>query len=171
MPVFTLWLSTQITSPASSYVVPIDKTNLANVAWRVDFDNLFKGKQNEYNFCRVRYNLLGETFTASTPASTDWTNYVSYLSISLPTMYQADVTNGTILGLTYPQDSPITGTGVHCMFVSTQSDVGTDINMPSGVQQMNVAFMSWITNQPISTMQNYSLLLTFSLYNEGDTNV
>jgi hypothetical protein len=165
MPVFSLWLSTQITSPASSYVVPIDKTNLANVAWRVDFDNLFKGKQNEYKFCRVRYNLIGETFTASTPASTDWTNYVGYLSVSLPSTFQADVTNGTILGLTYPQDSPITGTSVHCMFNTTMSDIGVDIITPTGVQQMNVGMMSWITNAPISTMQNYSLLLAFELYN------
>jgi hypothetical protein len=165
MPVFTLWLSTQITSPASSYVVPIDKTNLANVAWRVDFDNLFKGKQNEYKFCRVRFNLIGETFTASTPGSTDWTNYSGYLSVSLPSTFQADVTNGTILGLTYPQDSPVTGTAVHCMFVNTQSDIGTDIIIPTGVQQMNVAMMSWLNNAPITTMQNYSLLLTFELYN------
>ena len=165
MPVFTLWLSTQITSPTSSYVVPIDKSNLANVSWRVDFDNLFKGKEKEYKFCRVRFNLIGETFAAATPPSSDWTNYCGYLSVSLPSSFQSDIVNGTILGLIYPQDCPITGTSVHCMFNNTMTDIGSDINIPTGVQQMNVALMSWITNQPITTMQQYSLMLAFDLYN------
>jgi len=165
MPVFTLWLSTHITTPASNYVVPVNKSNLANVSWRVDFDNLFKGKQNEYNFCRVRFTVIGDLFAASSPASTDWSNYTGYLSISLPTSFQADIVNGTILGLIYPEDSPVTGTGVHCILNSTMGNIGADLIIPSGVQQMNVAFMSWLTNQPIATMQNYSLLLAFELYN------
>jgi hypothetical protein len=45
------------------------------------------------------------------------------------------------------------------------SDIGVDIITPTGVQQVNVALMSWITNAPITTMQNYSLLLAFELYN------
>ena len=165
MPCFTLWLSTLITSPTSNYVVPIDKTNLSNVSWRIDFDNLFKGKQKDYKFCRVRYFLMGESFAAATPASSDWTNYSGYLTFSTPSSFQSDTTNGTILGLTYPQDCPITGTGVHCMLSSTMSEAGIDINIPSGVSQVNVQLISWTTNQVISTMQNYSLLLNFELYN------
>ena len=166
MPIFTLWLSTQITTPSSNYVVPINKTNLANVSWRVDFNNLFKGKQNDYKFCRVRYFLIGETFAASTPASNDWTNYTGYLALSLPNTFQGDTTNGTILGLTSPTDCPITGTGIHCMLSTTMSDYGVDIITPTGVQQMNVMLMSWVNNQPIATMQNYSLQLSFELYNQ-----
>jgi len=165
MPCFTLWLSTLITSPTSNYVVPIDKSNLSNVSWRIDFDNLFKGRQKDYKYCRVRFFLMGETFTAAVTPANDWTNYCGYLTFSTPSNFQSDTTNGTILGLTYPQDCPITGTGVHCMFSSTMSEAGIDINIPLGVQQVNVQLISWITNQFISTMQNYSLLLNFELYN------
>lgn len=165
MPCFTVWLSTQITSPTSNYVVPIDKSNLANCSWRIDWQNLFKGNEKEYKFCRVRYMLIGETFTASTPASNDWTNYTGYLAISLPTSFQSETTNGSILGLTYPQDCPITGTGTHCILSSTMGEAGVDINVPTGVSQVNVQMISWTNNQLISTMQNYSLLLNFELYN------
>lgn len=165
MPVFTLWLSTQITSPTSNYVVPIDKTNLANASWRVDFDNLFGNKQKEYKFCRVRFYLIGETFTASSPGSLDWSAYSGYLSVSLPSSFQASTTNGTILGITYPTDAPTTGTSIHCMIANTMSECGVDINVPVGVQEMRIGLMSWLNNNFITTMQNYSILFAFELYN------
>ena len=165
MPCYTLWLSTLITSPSSNYVVAINSSNLANASWRVDFDNLFGEKASEYKFCRLRFNLAGETFAASVPASNDWTNYNGYLSVSLPSSYQACTTNGTILGIISPTDSPISGTSVHCMLSSTLSEVGVDINVPTGVQQVNIQMMSWSNNQFFTTMQNYAILLSFELYN------
>jgi len=165
MPCYTLWLSTLITSPSSNYVVAINSSNLANASWRVDFDNLFGEKASEYKFCRLRFNLAGETFTASVPASNDWTNYNGYLSVSLPSSYQACTTNGTILGIISPTDSPISGTSVHCMLSSTLSECGVDINVPTGVQQVNIQMMSWSNNQFFTTMQNYAILLNFELYN------
>lgn len=167
MPVYTLYLSTLISSPTSNYVVPIDKTNLANVAWRVDWKSLFGKDIYDYKYCRVRYSLAGETFTASTPPATDWTNYNGYLTVSLPSTFNGVNTNGTILGLIYPQDSPISGTGVHCVLSSTMSESGVDINISglTDVSQLNIGLMSWSTNQPLTTMQNYQLLLSFDLYN------
>ena len=170
MPVYTLYLSTLITSPTSNNVVILDKTNLANVSWRVDWDSLFNGNQNKYKFCRVRYFLIGETFTASSPASNDWTNYSGYITISLPSMFNASTTLGTIIGLTYPIDCPITGTGTHCMFSNSLSESGVDINISglTGVQQLNIGLLSWSTNaspQFISTMQNYEIQISLELYN------
>lgn len=167
MPVYTLYLSTQITSPTTSLIVPVDKTNLASVLWRVDFNSLFRDELDNYKYCRVRYNLIGETFTASTPASSDWTNYNGYLSVTLPSTFNGTTTNGTILGLTNVQDSPVTGTGIHCVFNSTMSDCGVDINAQSlkNVMEMRVSLMGWLTGQPIATMQEYQILLSFELYN------
>jgi len=165
MPIYTLYLSTQITSPTSNAVVPLDKSNLSNCSWRVDFDNLFGGKNKEYSYCRVRFNLISNTFTASVPATTDWLNYSGYLALSLPSSYNANTTTGTILGMLYPIDCPITGTGVHCLQVSTLSEIGVDINVPTGVQQLNVGMINDDAMSYMTTFQEYQLMLAFELYN------
>jgi len=164
MPVYTLWLSTQITTPVTS-VVPIDQSNLAKASWRVDFDSLFRKENYNYKYCRVRYNLIGESFTASSPAGGDWTNYNSYLAVSLPSSFNSLTTSGTVLGLVFPQDSPITGTGVHCIISNTMNEYGVDINVPTSTQVLTVTFMNWITNLPNDVMQNYQVLFAFELYN------
>jgi len=168
MPVFTLYLSTQITAPASNLIVPIDKTNLANVLYRVDFTNLFGNYLDEYKYCRVRYHLVGESFTASSPAGLDWTNYSGTLSLSLPSTFNGTTwTNGALLGIIYPVDCPISGTGIHCMLGSTLSECGVDINPQNlkAVTDLRITLSNWVTSQPLATMQNYMLLLSFELYN------
>lgn len=165
MPVFTLFLSTQITSPKTNSVVPLDKSNLSNCSWRIDFDNLFKGMDKDFKYCRVRFNLISNSFTASVPATTDWQNYSGYLAISTPTMFNAETTTGTILGMVYPIDCPITGTGIHCIQVSTLSECGVDIIKPTGVQQMNVMLVNDDSISYMTTFQEYELLLSFELYN------
>lgn len=170
MPVYTLYLSTLISSPTSNNVVILDKTNLANVSWRVDYDSLFRGQIDNYKFCRVRFFLIGEAFTASSPATNDWTNYSGYCTLSLPSMFNASTTLGTIIGLNYPVDCPITGTGTHCMISNTMSECGVDVNISGlkGVQQLNIGMLSWSTAtspQFISTMPEYQILLNFELSN------
>ena len=170
MPVYSLYLSTQISSPVSNNVVVLDKSNLANVSWRVDWESLFKGEQKNYKFCRLRYFLMSNTFAASTPAANDWLNYSGYITVSLPSMYNANTTLGTIVGINYPIDCPITGTSTHCLFSSTLQEVGIDVNVSglTGVQQLNVGLLSWSTAsspQYISVGQEYQILLTFDLYN------
>lgn len=164
MPVYSLYLSTQITTPASNAVVPLSKTNLSNCSWLVDYQNLFKGNEYKYKHCRVRFNLISNTFTASTPATTDWQNYGGYLAITTPTEYNAETTTGTILGMIYPTDSPVTGTSIHCIQVSTMSEIGVDIIPPTGVQTLNVMFVNDDAMTLMTTFQEYQLHLTFELY-------
>ena len=171
MPVYSLYLSTQISSPVSNNVVVLNKSNLANVSWRVDWESLFKGEQKNYKFCRLRYFLISDTFAASTPASNDWINYGGYITVSLPSMYNANTTLGTIVGLNSPIDCPISGTSLHCLFSSTLAECGVDVNVSglTGVQQLNVGLLSWSTAaspQYLATGQEYQILLTFDLYNE-----
>lgn len=164
MPVYSLYLSTLITTPASNAVVPLSKSTLGNCSWLVDFQNLFRGNEYKYRHCRVRYALSTATFAASVPATTDWLNYSGYLSISLPTMYNAETTTGAVLGMIYPSDSPITGTNVHCVQASTMSECGVDIVVPTGVQQLNVMMINDDQMSIMGTFQEYQLLLTFELY-------
>lgn len=171
MPVYSLYLSTQISSPVSNNVVVLDKSNLANVSWRVDWDSLFKGEQKNYKFCRLRYFLISNSFTASTPATNDWINYSGYITVSLPSSFNANTTLGTIVGLNYPIDCPISGSGIHCLFSSTLSECGVNVNVSglTGVQQLNIGLLSWSTAsspQYISVAQEYQVLILFDLYNE-----
>jgi len=165
MPCYSLYLSTQSGSPSNPVV--IDKTKLSNVNWRVDFNSLMGKDIYDYKFCRVRYHLIGETFTAAGTPANDWTNYNGYLAVTLPSTFNGTTTAGTILGLLSVTDSPITGTGVHCMLASTMSDCGVDINLRGliGVTDMRVTFTNWVTNQPNATAQDYMLYLNFELYN------
>ena len=79
-------------------------------------------------------------------------------------MYNAETTMGTVLGLVYPTDCPTTGTNIHCMLSSTMSETGVDINIPSGVQQINLMFCN-DDSQTLMTMPDYQIMLTFELYN------
>jgi len=164
MPVYSLYLSTQITTPASNAVVPLSKSNLSNCSWLVDFQNLFKGNEYKYRHCRVRFNLISNSFTASTPATTDWQNYNGYLAITTPTVYNAETTTGTILGMIFPSDCPVTGTTIHCVQVSTMGECGVDIVIPTGVQTLNVMMVNDDSMSFLTTFQEYQLHLTFELY-------
>lgn len=164
MPAYSLYLSTQITTPTSNAVVPLNKNNLSNCSWRVDWDNLFCKEQMKYKNCRVRFSLMTISFAASTPVSTDWLNYSGYISASLPTMYNADTTTGTILGMIYPMDCPISGTGIHCLQVSSMGEIGVDIITPTGVSQLNIMMCNDDTMSLMTAFQEYQLLLSFELY-------
>lgn len=165
MPCYTVYLSTQVTSPVYNNIVPLDKTNLSNVSWRADWDNIFNKENYNYKYCRVRFYLTSESFTASVPPSADWTNYCGYLAVSLPSSYNATTTNGTILGLISPSDSPVTGTNIHCIIASTMSEIGVDINVPTSTQQLNISMINDNDFQFLTTFKEYQILLNFELYN------
>jgi hypothetical protein len=169
MPIYTLYLTTKITT-ANLPITPvfpqtISTSTLPNVTWQVDWDNLFRKEQGKYNFCKVRFDLVSESFTASTPASTDWTNYGGYLAVSLPSNFNAVTTNGTILGQIWPSDCPVTGTNIHCIINSTMSENGININMPTGTSLFNVQMIKGDGFVPMPLFQQYNILFSFELYN------
>lgn len=170
MPVYTLYLSTQITSPATNIIVPVNKTNLANVSWNIDWDNLFRKENYLYTNCRVRFQLVTNKWSASA-GNTDWDDYQGYLGCSLPSSYNATTTNNTILGMIFPTDVyTITASTSHAYVISSLSDVGVDINMPKYNSIFNLQFRNTNTQSFISStiMPEYQILLTFELYNQDD---
>jgi len=166
MPIYSLYLSTLVTTPVSNYVIPQNKTNLSNVSWLVDWDNLFRKNNYDYKYCRVRFNLITEAFTASSPATLDWAAYSGYVATNLASSYNANTTNGTILGVIFPTDCPVTGTGTHCILANTCGEIGADIVVPTGTQQFNIMMIQDNSFSFQESFKEYSIMLLFELYNE-----
>jgi len=165
MPCYSIYLNTSTTSFSNPAI--IDKSNLANVLWRVNFSSLFGKDIDEYKFCRVRFFLTGESFNAAATPTNDWTNYNGYIAVNLPSTFSGSTNIGTPLGLINVQDNPVTGTSVHCIFTNTMSEVGVDINLKAlqGITDMRLSLINWVTQQPLATMQEYQSALNFELYN------
>lgn len=167
MPIYTLYLSTQISAVAGVYnnLVPIDKSNLANVTWFVNWNDLFKdvNQNGTYSHCRLRYNLISQT-----SANLTVTNATGYLTISgLSTNNQSSAVSSTILGMITPALSPLGGTNYYYNIGSLEQQ-GININTPQGNSQISVRFfnddaMSLMTS---ANLAEYTLLLQFELYNE-----
>lgn len=166
MPIFTLYLSTLITSSTTSNtnnVIPINKTNLANVTWNIDWKNIFKGNEDKYKFCRVRYYLMSQSFAA---AGGNYNSFTGFLACNLASTYHSSPV-GTILNLLSCQDCPTTGTSTHCIINNYLSDCGVDINIPSIYNQtLTLSFYNDDAFNFISNMPEYQILLTFELYND-----
>lgn len=162
MPIYTLYLNTALTN---AYSKPMDATNLANVTWNINFDDLFGGDNTRYTSCYVRMHLISDTWASGL---TDWSDYVGYVSCSLSSIYQQQRNqNGTILSLLYPKMGANTIQGsVVCYDVSTMDTKGVQINIPRGASPFSISFrqdnptssfMNW------STAPNWSVLLSFEL--------
>lgn len=164
MPIYSLYLSTQVTAPVSNIIVPVNKTNLANVSWNIDWDNLFRKEQYNYKHCRVRYSLTTNKWTAI-GSNDDWDNYQGYLACSLPSMYNATTTSGTFLGIIYPTDVyTVTVSNDHTIVSSTMGEVGIDISMPMNNSVLNIQFLT-DTGAFIGITPEYQIILSFELYN------
>jgi hypothetical protein len=163
MPIYTLYLSTLNTSPSRNQIIPVYKTNLANVSWNIDFNSLFRGQQLKHKNCRVRFSLNSQSWTAG--GASDWAAYSGYLSANFQTQYNATTTFGTFLGMVTPEDSPITGSGNHVYVVSSLEQQGVDIIAPTDVQTLNLQFINDDSQTLITAVPEYAILLQFELYN------
>jgi len=164
MPVYTLYLSTISTnSPAGNQSIPVDRTNLNNVTWNINFDELFRYDNKTYKRCRVRYNLIGTSWSA---IATDWETYLGYLTCNLPSSYQSTGTYGTVLGPITAIDCPTTGTSTHCLSINTTDETGVDIAVPNNNQAFTLTFnrADLSSGLRISNIYDYQIILYFELY-------
>lgn len=157
---YTLQLSSGTGNPAASLARNLPYANINNVTWRVDYDNLFKGRQSLFEFCRVRFQLIngGGTYTTD--------GQQGYISASLPTSFNAQTTNGCILGLVTPKLNPISLTdGV--FIVNGQNDIGVDINHEqlTGVQPLNIQWIKTDGSLITGLANAYIMELMFEFYN------
>lgn len=159
--IYNLYLSTQITSPASNLVVPVNITNKSNGQWMVDFKTLFGADANKYRRCQVRFHLTSESWVS---AGTDWNNFSGYLAITLPGTFQSNTALGTILGLIYPQDTNSVDSNNSYNVTTLGNQVGVDINMPKDNQLVNLRFCNDdALSIMASAVPNYQILLSFEL--------
>jgi hypothetical protein len=163
MRIYSIYLSTYNTIPVNNGVVPIDITNPANASWMVDWENLFKGDQQKYKRCTLRYQLISNDWTGT---STNFKNFSLPISCNLPSMFHSSTSIGTTLGLIYPQTVP-TGGANHCFVGNTlQNAHGVDISIPSGVFPFTMTFGANDTfgvSTVNSVLTGYILFLQFQL--------
>ena len=158
---FQLYLSSQITSPTTNNIVPVNKTNLANVTWQVDFKSLFGNYYNKFNRCSVRAQLLTESWSA---ANTDENTRTGYLAINLPSTGNASTTRGTPILCISPSNA-IAATGVlGAYIVSSLGNVqGVDITIPAENQFLNVMFVNDDAMTLMTSVPEYQILFQFEL--------
>jgi len=163
MPTYNVVLSTQYTAtqPFGNLLRPIGNGNLANVTWLVNWDGLFGADALRYKKCVLRYRLVSETSASITAPNN--TGFLSLTGVS--TDKQAGNIPSAFIGLITPEVSPTSGQ--NRFNISTLGDFhGTQINVPSGTNELAVRFYNddAITFQ--SNLTNYIINLQFSLYNE-----
>ena len=161
---FNLYLSTAITNSTTSsfnMVTPIDKTNLANVTWRIDWDNLFRGMNYKYRRCVVRVGIQSASWVAG---ADDWNAYSGYMAVNMPSAFGSTTNNGTMLMFLHAQDAPTTGTTTHCIFTSTMDNAcGVDVIMPTGVQQVTFSMYNDDAMTLFTSFPEYQLRMCIEL--------
>lgn len=162
---YQLYLATEITSPTSNLIVPIDKTNKANVTWQVDFKSLFGDDINKFKRCTLRAHFLSQVM-----ATTDTVFDVKggFLAINLPTTYSSSTsTSGTPVMLIFPSGEPSLTAEYVAYNCSTLGNVqGVDIPMPTSNQFLNVRLMNSDSTNIQLSAPDYQLILQFELLDE-----
>lgn len=162
---YQLYLSTQITSPATNNVVPVDISQKANAKWQVNFRALFGNSYGKYKRCSVRAMLMSENFGSS---ATDWNTYNGYLAINLLSNNNATTTLGTPLMLLNVIQTATLTTAKSAYLCSTLSDAnGVDIAFPAENQFINIMFVNndamTLMTATTQAIPDYQLILQFEL--------
>ena len=166
--VYTLLLTTSNTNSnkANNPVYRDPSGNLANIIWNVDYDTIFRGRQQLFKHCRVRFNLMGAGGTYGS-----YNAQTGYLCANFATNYNAQTTYlPCILGLLWARTNPNTSTGsvASVYTVSTLQDVGVDINLAQlvGRQNLNLRFTNDDGYSLIGNITtDWEIMIEFTLYN------
>jgi hypothetical protein len=95
---------------------------------------------------------------------------MGYLSCNLSSAQGGYGQYGTLLAPVYPIDNPTTTTTSHVMQISTLSDVGVDVNVPTGFQNFTLSFNSadLARGTKIANLNDYQCVLSFELYDDKE---
>lgn len=113
--IFTLYLSTL--TPAGYNFSPVDKTNLANVKWSIDWNRVFGDLCGRAD-CLVKVRLMSRK---NTVANLSYDTNLGTVRCNLYSAYQQQ-NNGVILGTLIPQ------------MISSDTYLSCDTSMTSGVR-------------------------------------
>jgi hypothetical protein len=155
---YSLYLNTKTTT---GYLTPVDKSNLNNVKWSVNWNNVFPTSMNAIRFlnnnskCRIKVQLVSASGTGFTWAANKGTVRIAGLVSS-----SQNPVNGVVLGVVKPVVSPIVGTDWYLECDTTQT-LGVEINIPS-----NTYIVVGFYNDAGTLMTNaleYEMILHFEL--------
>lgn len=167
MPVYSLYLSTLASSPASNQGVPTNRTNPNNVTWNINWDDVFRYENYKHKRCRVRLKLQTDSWVG---VGTDWTTFIGYLTCNLASATSGFSSYGTVLTTVTPVDVPTSPTNskLHCIVLDTTSESGIDVVMPTGNQNFNLRFnkMALDSGTLTSNVVDYQIVLFFELYDD-----
>jgi hypothetical protein len=152
----SLYLSTLTTT---GQYKPVNKSNLANVTWNVNWRDVFS-PDDEGKPMMVRIRVLSRNVAA---ASAVWNTSIGSIRCNLPNK-NSNSTNGLFLSLLYWGINPTTGTGQHIIDVTTLSDNGVESYVPIGTQNFNIQFLNLAETQLASTnVAEYNIIFHFEI--------
>ena len=157
MRTYSLYLST--TTPSSNKYAALNKTNLANVTWNINWKEIFGDYKGEVN---VRVKLLTK---ADTTTNFTWGNQVGSLRASFYTPY-GNVSNGVNLGFIRPQYDTTATTSVY-LDVDTITGNGLTIMSPTSNQNLIIQMIKDDETLMTNT-KDYQLWLYFDLLDMPD---
>jgi len=156
--VYSICLSTYSSQPDTRNN-PINRTNLADVSWRVNWDEIIpQEKINEYKYCRVRFNL------AFGPKTLVFNDQLGYLGANFQSDFNANTTcMPTILGVIYPRNNATNVNTTQIITRSTLSEIGVDINLNS-LRGQQVLQLKMCNDDAFTPMSNIDLDWTIDLF-------
>ena len=157
MKVASLYLNTQTTN---GRYVPVDKSNLANVKWSINWKEIFGEYDMTNKLCRVKAKLVTSSSTTLTSA-----NNQGSVRISITSQY-ANITNGLNLGSLILRQSADSATTFY-LDLDTIQTFGLSANIP-----MSNDFFVQILKNDDKTLQpsvpEYQLWLYFDIDEDND---
>ena len=133
---------------------PVDKTNLNNVKWSINWREIFGSKEGEY---KVRIKL----FSASNKNLT-WANNVGSVRASFSSNYQ-NSTNGFNLGSVNPVLDNTTGTANTCYLdCDTRATQGVSMIIPKTNADFSITFFN-ASETAMVNVPEYQIWLYFDV--------
>ena len=161
MKVISLYLST-LTTAGTKYA-PVDKSNLANVKWSINWKEIFGEYANSNLPCRVKAKLITAGATTLTTA-----NNQGSIRVSLTSQY-SNITNGINLGVPILRTTADSGTTFY-LDMDTIQTFGLSVNIPMS-NDFFVQFLKSDDRTLQSNVPEYQLWLYFDIDEDDDDEI
>lgn len=154
---YSLFLNTQDASQTAGFGI-VDKSNLANVRYTVNWNSLLRNNLLIRPTSKVRSRVQ---FISKTSAAFTHNVGMGTIRIGLGNSTQVGSPSGTILTTILPIVS-VNGAGVYYLYADTTSSSGVEINLPIANNEFTVGIYG-NDGQLIANMVDYILLISFEI--------